>query len=105
MSTETGWERFAELSPEEFKEEIEEVLDGMLDLLSRKRQSYGPHNLTKFGDTGVLVRASDKMERLVHMYQNGMHTTAVGEDAEDAWTDLCGYSLLVLLAHSLEASE
>ncbi len=96
------WQRFAELSDYGFDAALRGVLTNMSILLMAKRESYGPHNLTKFGDVGVLVRAYDKIERLAHMHRNGMTTTAVGEDALDAWTDLAGYSLLMLVAHSLE---
>jgi hypothetical protein len=96
------WQRFAELSDYGFDAALREVLNTMHVLLAAKRDSYGPHNLTKFGDVGVLVRAYDKIERLAHMHRTGKTTTAVGEDALDAWRDLTGYSLLMLVAHSLE---
>lgn len=96
-----GWDRFARLSVAEFDRALNDVMVEMGNLLGRKRESYGPSNLSKFGDVGVLVRTSDKVERLAHMHRHGLTTSAVGEDAEDAWRDIAGYALLALVAHAL----
>lgn len=93
------WEKFASLDMDAFHNELDDVLGEMGTLLEAKRRSYGPNNLTEFGDVGVLIRTNDKMKRLIHMWQQGMDTTAVGEGALDAWRDICGYSLLVLIAN------
>lgn len=82
-----------------------DVANDMVSLLTAKRQSYGPSNLTVFGDDGVLVRTSDKLQRLVHMRNTGIKTTAVNESVEDAWRDIAGYALLVLMAHRLEREQ
>lgn len=96
------WQAFSALSDEEFETTTNVLTAGVVRMLVAKRQSYGPHNLAKFGDHGVLVRTSDKVERLIHMEGEGVTTTAVKESALDAWRDIAGYALLVLLAHSLE---
>lgn len=101
MANDPKWEAFAALDAEGFNAVLDEVTGHMQMLLSQKRQSYGPSNLTEFGDVGVLIRTNDKLKRLIHMYQNGLTTTAVGEDAVDAWRDICGYSLLFLVAHKV----
>lgn len=93
---------FRVLTPQQFREQMTGVAMEMVDLLCRKRASYGPDNLTKFGEFGILVRTSDKLERLAHMHRQGIDVTEVGEDAEDAWCDLAGYSLLVLLIRITE---
>lgn len=100
-----GWQLFAKLTPDEFDTVLGMVLRDMHDLLVAKNQSYGPANLTKFGDEGVLVRTSDKLERLIHMRQQGIDITAVGENALDAWVDIAGYALLVQVAAKLRVPE
>jgi len=94
------WKRFEALTPDEFSDAATSVALGVVELLGRKRESYGPSNLTQFGDHGVLVRTSDKLQRLAHMHREGIDMTAVNESAEDAWRDIAGYALLVLIAHS-----
>ena len=104
METEM-WRRFENLSPDEFKSVLLDVTRDMRDLLQNKRESYGPGNLTEFGDFGVLVRTSDKLKRLAHMHREGIDMTAVNESAEDAWRDIAGYALLVLVAHQLKERD
>lgn len=100
----TRWEAFAALDDDGFASVLDEVTCHMEMLLAAKRRSYGPHNLAEFGDVGVLIRTNDKLKRLIHMWQQGLDTTAVGEDAIDAWTDIAGYALLVLVAHKVGQS-
>ncbi len=102
MNDQQKWEAFAALDIRDFEAAAITVTDSMVHLLSQKRQSYGPHNLTEFGDVGVLIRTNDKLKRLIHMWQEGLDTTAVGEDAIDAWRDIAGYALLVLVAHRVD---
>lgn len=40
-----------------------------LQTLDRKQQDYGSQNLIKFGPFGVIVRMSDKLERLVNLFK------------------------------------
>lgn len=99
------WQKFSELEGYGFSEGLDDVLFELKSMLIDKRESYGPHNLAKFGDYGILVRTSDKIERLIHMQKEGVTTTAVNESALDAWRDIVGYGMLVLLAHSLEKDD
>lgn len=69
----------------------------MIDLLCLKRASYGPGNLIRFGAIGIVVRASDKIERLANMHRDGADANPDGDTAEDAWRDLIGYGVLGLL--------
>ncbi len=80
-----------------FREGLSQITQAMETLLAAKRASYGPGNLLAFGLFGVLVRASDKFERLKHMYEKQIRVTEVGENEHDAWRDICGYSLLALM--------
>lgn len=89
-------EAFGRLDMDEFHGTLDAVCVEMITLLRAKRESYGPSNLTRFGEVGMIVRTGDKLERLWHMHQQGIETTAVDEDRLDAWKDICGYSLLRL---------
>lgn len=99
MSDRQKWEAFAALDERDFGATLLTITEEMVELLANKRASYGPHNLTEFGDIGVLIRTNDKLKRLIHMWQQGTDMTPVNESALDAWQDIAGYALLVLVAH------
>lgn len=80
-----------------FERELDTAFNEMIDLLVKKRQAYGPHNLIRFGGIGIAIRASDKIDRLANLYQRGEVESADGECIEDAFKDLIGYGVLGLL--------
>lgn len=73
------------------------VLSNLL-LLDEKQRNYGPHNLTKFGTFGVVVRLNDKMERVVTLskrLQSGdLDPTRLAEPLSDSFLDLANYALI-----------
>lgn len=85
----------------EFESDLDYVLTEMLGTLVAKRKAYGTTNLTRFGPLGIVIRASDKIDRLANRYREG--TDAVGgmdtDTVEDSWRDLAGYALLGLMEH------
>ena len=95
------WKLFETLDADMFEQQLRDEAETIIELLVAKRKSYGSKNFTEFGDLGVLIRMNDKFKRLIHMQQSNLSTTEVGESVEDAYSDIIGYSLLVLLAHKL----
>jgi hypothetical protein len=81
---------------EQFEERLNHAAVEIIALLMKKRRAYGASNLLRFGPVGIAIRASDKIDRLANMLQDG---EAIGgeEGIEDAWMDLIGYGLLGLL--------
>ena len=69
------------------------VLIQNLITLERKQRDYGPHNLTKFGTFGVVVRMGDKMERIVNLSKKSDATTN-NEPIADSFLDLANYALI-----------
>ena len=65
------------------------------ELLDQKRQDYGTENIKKFGSYGVLVRVSDKVERLINLSKR--NDTPNFESIEDSWRDIAGYAILALI--------
>ena len=63
-----------------------------LQLFDIKQRDYGEANISKFGEFGVLVRASDKVERLTTLLQSGKVPN--NESVEDSWQDLALYSTI-----------
>lgn len=64
------------------------------ELWCHKYKSYGKHNIGKFGALGVLVRASDKLERLTQLLNKGIDDPLVDESINDTWRDLSIYALI-----------
>jgi hypothetical protein len=66
------------------------VLDG-------KNADYSSNNISKFGMQGILVRLSDKLERLSNLTareKNCVNTEAHFESIEDTLLDIAGYGLI-----------
>lgn len=87
---------------QDFGREMTGIFDSAVSTLVTKRRTYGEGNLTRFGRYGILVRSSDKIERLVKMYENGTLSAADGESERDAWSDLMCYAALAIREIELE---
>lgn len=66
-------------------------------LLDDKQQDYGSGNISAFGEMGVLVRTSDKVERLKTLLKAGVKPKH--ESISDTWADLANYGLIGELCH------
>ena len=67
----------------------------MSTLLARKQHDYGHKNITKFGMQGVLVRLSDKVERLINLKTH--KSEAKNESLVDTLRDIVGYCVVALM--------
>ena len=75
--------------------EHHEIAWEIASLLDLKRKDYGTENIKKFGSYGVLVRVSDKVERLINLSKR--NDTPNFESVEDTWRDIAGYAVLALI--------
>lgn len=73
------------------------VLENLL-ILDRKQQDYGSGNLLKFGVQGVVVRANDKLERIINLSKRT--SDAQNEPLADSFLDLANYALIGYLMHT-----
>lgn len=64
-------------------------------LIVSKQHDYGHGNILAFGEYGVLVRCSDKLERLKNLLKRGIEPE--NETVIDTWRDLVGYGLIALM--------
>jgi len=80
-----------ECSEEQTRVIIELMLSD-IELFDKKQRDYGPGNIAKFRDYGIVVRTSDKLERLVNLYKN--NRTPENESIEDTWQDLSVYGAI-----------
>jgi hypothetical protein len=67
----------------------------LVDLWCSKQADYGHGNITRFGDLGVIVRMSDKVERLKNLDKTG--AAANNESVMDSWRDLLGYAVIGMM--------
>lgn len=67
-----------------------------LDLVISKQHDYGHGNILKFGLLGVVVRISDKIERLKNLSMKA-YDPAVAESLDDTKMDIVGYCLIALM--------
>lgn len=81
---------------ESFEDGVDAVLAKLRETLIRKNEAYGSGNLLIFGERGIVVRASDKMERLRTLAWE-RRGEPDWETVEDTWLDLAGYSVLALM--------
>lgn len=83
-----------------FEDALDEVFDEMKKVLISKRHVYGTGNIPQFGELGVLVRASDKIQRLrniLYLKPTGVENSIAVETIDDTWKDLLGYAALALI--------
>ena len=84
--------RILECEEEQTRHIIEKFMDDIV-LFDKKQHDYGPHNIDKFGVTGVLVSSSDKIERLINLF-NRDDMPSIQESIEDSWQDLTVYGTI-----------
>jgi hypothetical protein len=90
---------------------IAPVMVTNLELLDRKQQDYGSRNLTEFGTMGVVVRMSDKMERIKNLIKKRDARSEVdadklppsaplNESIADSFLDLANYAYIAYVMHT-----
>ena len=78
------------------KQVLDEILKEIRELLIRKNEKYGNNNISIFGERGVVVRSSDKAQRLIQLVWIGV-AEPEDETIEDTWLDLAGYAVIGLM--------
>lgn len=73
---------------------IVEACNSLAATLIAKRKDYGKGNIERHGEFGVIVRADDKLARLINLWKLD---SAENEPIEDSWKDLAGYAIIGLL--------
>ncbi len=68
------------------------IIEELKELLIKKHRDYGTNNLDEFGSFGILLRVSDKRNRLLNLIKNP-NKAEVTETLEDTWLDMAGYAI------------
>lgn len=79
-----------------FQDAMLDVLSDISDTLIKKQLDYGPNAIKRFGLEGIVIRMSDKMERLINLIELKKDPT-VDESIEDTLFDLAGYAVIGLM--------
>lgn len=82
----------------------------MIATLIRKQKDYGPENIARFGNIGLLIRMHDKIARLENIYAkcDGEFNAAVNVNAVsdetiiDTLIDIVGYSAIALMWSTID---
>jgi len=85
--------------PKTYEEALSEAIQKLEELILVKHYDYGSKNLLRFGELGILVRSSDKIERLLHLIQPGVVNQVSQETMRDTWLDLAGYAIQGLMMY------
>ena len=67
----------------------------MIRVFDTKQCSYGPGNVAEFGETGVMIRATDKIKRIINLWRTGQKP--INESIDDSYGDLAVYSAIALM--------
>lgn len=79
---------------QEFVAQSIDYLDVLTELLARKNYMYGSESIKTTGGYGVVVRAYDKVARLLSMHQKNLSGEGADESRLDTWRDLMGYAFI-----------
>ena len=76
-------------------EELKKILDEIEVLMKKKNEMYGDENIVKIGKQGVILRITDKIERLKNLFEKKINPPE--ETIEDTWQDIISYSVIGLM--------
>ena len=84
----------------QFEEDAQKIYDELLAILVKKQIDYGPYNIwhAPGGATnGLMVRMSDKIERLKNLIYSPKSEKPKNESLEDSFVDLANYAIIALM--------
>lgn len=82
----------------QFEEDAQKIYDELLSILVKKQIDYGPYNIWNApggATNGLMVRMSDKLERLKNLVYKSIEPN--NESLEDSFVDLANYAIIALM--------
>lgn len=79
-----------------FQDAVTEQATDLVETLIRKQLDYGGQPIARWGLQGIVIRLSDKLERIINLQQL-KKDPEVSESIEDTLRDIAGYAILGLL--------
>ena len=77
-------------------EYYEKIVNECKSLAKRKNKDYGDNSIKSFGGLGLLIRISDKVDRLTNILFK-KNKPLVNESVEDTVKDIINYSVYLLM--------
>ena len=74
----------------------DDLTDWIVEVLLSKQTAYGPQNARRYGVAGIVIRMSDKVQRLETLHAHLDSGYAFEEAYDDTLDDLLGYTVLGL---------
>lgn len=68
------------------------VIPRLLALLDKKQRDYGPSNIARHGQVGVVVRLDDKLARISNLLNK--QSSPANEPILDSWDDIANYGII-----------
>jgi len=68
----------------------------LVQTLAKKQHDYGPNNILRFGQRGLMIRLWDKTSRLDNLETKG-YDPAVQESRFDTMLDIAGYATIGIM--------
>lgn len=90
-----GWQIFGSVAMAVLKDKYGVTPNDVTELLVKKQTDYGPANITKFGQFGLIVRTHDKVARLENLLAKGISPS--NEAVSDTYMDIVGYSAIGIM--------
>jgi hypothetical protein len=84
----------------QFEEDAQKIYDELLAILVKKQIDYGPYNIWNApggATNGLMVRMSDKLERLKNLIYSTKPIAPENESLEDSFVDLANYAIIALM--------
>lgn len=75
-------------NPNTFEEALDQVWAKSRRVMIERQRKYGPNNINRHGEGGIVVRLDDKIERLMNQME------FEDDSREDGWIDVCNYALI-----------
>ena len=85
------------MKPQVFEEAIDVITKQLKEVLVRKQRQYGHGNILAFGKLGVMVRLSDKINRIINLWKTNHEPE--DESLVDSYVDIANYAILWLMLH------
>ena len=86
------------LTIEDFKDDAAPLYNELFEILVKKQVDYGPLNIWNApggATNGLMVRMSDKLERLKNLIYNSIEPN--NEALEDSFIDIANYAVIAMM--------
>lgn len=90
-----SWQVFGSIALAVLKDNYGITPADVTELLIKKQTDYGPENINRFGQFGLVVRTHDKVARLENLLAKGIDPS--NESVTDTYMDIVGYSAIGIM--------